>query len=537
MLGGFLNRLRGFDVFLSYASEDADWAIALEKLLSSGRYRVYRDQSQLLTGTHLDELLAAVRRSHQLMVLVSDHSARSEWVRRELDAHLERPRKRWNIAPVFLNERYPEALPPQLSVLRDFHGVPLPHALSCDQAARSVALRRDLTSEFRAVRRQTLVRVAVAAVVCAALVVTGLVIYPRTDHGRVAEARRQGEALFATQRSPEWVEALAAAGSLDRAVQELENMDLANPDVLVTYQILRARIYVGRELFERGRRDEALRYLEESTKLVRVWSVNSHALVGYLVAIADALNYAGETDRAVAVFSEAEAVGMRDGVDGTALVQNLIAVRQPSRAENVARRLPYLLNESTVRASLAGAYAASGSFDDAQRVVSQLKGCDTVYALARIAIARHNQHQSTKTQNDAVSQLRTTLENEAGWRECYSASDAAIALEQIGDSSHAAELIRRLEQDLATSKTTGGLVYLANQYGGANLDRRRVALLRKAWTFAKSTDLWLRDVDLRELGRSLAAAEMYGEAIDVARQLGASGGSVYAAIVRRYWDN
>ena len=90
-----LDRFFGYDAFISYAAEDRPLGIAVEKLLKLGRYRVFRDESGLDTGVPLEKLLAAVRRSTMLTVLVSEHSMKSDWVHRELQAHLERPRRKW----------------------------------------------------------------------------------------------------------------------------------------------------------------------------------------------------------------------------------------------------------------------------------------------------------------------------------------------------------------------------------------------------------------------------------------------------------
>lgn len=79
-------------MFVSYSSRDREWAMAIEELLKRGRYRVFRDDSQLKTGDHLDRLLNEVRRSAMLMVFVSEISMASDWVFSELQAHLERPR-------------------------------------------------------------------------------------------------------------------------------------------------------------------------------------------------------------------------------------------------------------------------------------------------------------------------------------------------------------------------------------------------------------------------------------------------------------
>jgi len=167
-----VNRLFGHDVFISYSSVDRAWAEAIERLLRLGRYRVYRDQSQLNTGEHLDRLLREVRRSTMLVVLVSANAMESEWVYREFNAHLERPRKQWRLAPVFLDSQYPRALPERFAALSDYLGVALPVEVG-QATARSEDLRRQLTGHFRAVRKATLQGFATAALAIAVAAAIG----------------------------------------------------------------------------------------------------------------------------------------------------------------------------------------------------------------------------------------------------------------------------------------------------------------------------------------------------------------------------
>ena len=172
-----LDLMFGYDIFMSYSSKDRLWAIAIEKLLKLGRFRVFRDDTELHTGEHLDRLLNEARRSTMLMVLVSDHSMQSDWVYRELEAHVERPRKKWRIAPVFLDAKYPRELPERFKLLGDFHGVPLPfHVARLEQVPVDRPLLADLTSEFGATRRATLQLVAAAALAVLVAAVVGFLI-------------------------------------------------------------------------------------------------------------------------------------------------------------------------------------------------------------------------------------------------------------------------------------------------------------------------------------------------------------------------
>jgi len=226
-----LSRLFGYDVFVSYSSRDRPWAIAIEDLLTRGRYRVFRDDSQLKTGDHLDRLLNDVHRSTMLMVLVSENSMVSDWVFSELQAHLERPRDKWRVAPIFLDPRYPRELPEHFKTLGDFHGVMLP---ATEERLALVAndgeLLADLTSDFRALRRRAVQWLLAGAV---ALIVAGII----------------GSLLWRNQRNTErdvWLK----RADLEKAAarHDLAEADLARawrldslPSTLAAYQEARVR--------------------------------------------------------------------------------------------------------------------------------------------------------------------------------------------------------------------------------------------------------------------------------------------------------
>ena len=210
------NRLFGNDIFISYSAHDRAAAEAIEKLLRLGRYRVFRDDSALNTGEHLGRLLAEVRRSTMLMLLVSEHSMASDWVHREFAAYLERPRTFWQLAPVFLDPRYPRNVPERFRELGDFHGVRLPTTAAVPQALETDrALLADLTSHFHAVRTTTLRRwAAVALVVAVASAIGGLVRMNRRDSMRAEMLKRAGIAQ-AGLRFDEAEADLARAWQLD----------------------------------------------------------------------------------------------------------------------------------------------------------------------------------------------------------------------------------------------------------------------------------------------------------------------------------
>lgn len=209
------NRLFGHDIFISYASADKAWAEAIEKLLKTGRYRVFRDHSGLNTGEHLDRLLAEVRRSTMLVVLVSENSMKSDWVHRELRAYLERPSSQWRIGPVFMSAQYPSELPDRFRVLGDFHGVALPIATGEPGAAADVKLRTEIVSGLRATRISTWRRLAFAAVCLAAAIFS---LYFR---GAIEQRRSATSREFAARAME--VRASNRAQALEFAVQALKS--------------------------------------------------------------------------------------------------------------------------------------------------------------------------------------------------------------------------------------------------------------------------------------------------------------------------
>jgi hypothetical protein len=199
------NHLFGRDVFISYSARDRAWAEAVEKLIKLGKLRAFRDATGIHAGDRLERLLDEVRRSTMLVVLVSDSSLQSEWVKRELEAYCERPREQWRIAPVFLNDRYPAGLPPDFEVLRQFLGVSIPLLALRDTAAveGSRELLGKLTSQFRATRKATRQRAVAAAIIAAACMAFGLVIWRRQIDSRKDEFIKAAEVARANSRFDE----------------------------------------------------------------------------------------------------------------------------------------------------------------------------------------------------------------------------------------------------------------------------------------------------------------------------------------------
>src|ERR1043166_7810694 len=216
------NRLFGYDVFISYSSHDEAWAVAVEKLLKHGRYSVFRDEPGLAAGDHLERLLREVRRSTMLLVLVSGAAMQSDWVHRELQAHLERPKRRWRGTPVFLEKRYPGELPERFRVLGEFHGVSLPIADLLPAAfERDQAFLKEATAHFDAVRQFALRGwMASATLVAVMTVLTSLVWVNRRNTQR-DEWLTRAEGFMASSRFIDAEQALAHAWQLDPSASTL----------------------------------------------------------------------------------------------------------------------------------------------------------------------------------------------------------------------------------------------------------------------------------------------------------------------------
>jgi hypothetical protein len=526
--------LFGYDIFLSYSATDVDWAIALETLLKN-RFRIYRDRSRLQSGQHLDALLKAVRRSTQLMVLVSDKSVQSDWVRRELDVHCERPRAQWNITPVFLHERYPEDLPEDLRILGQFHGVSLPRRrLSSEEAAVAAALRTELTSRFKATRKLVLLRWVTAAMLLPILSVSSWVVYQRTDRGRVSQARQQAQALFADHPSPAWIKALAAEGSLDDAVAGIARPHSASLDAVVSM-----RVYVAGQLAGHGKRPEALNLLEEAATLAQRSQYDAGTL---LVAVGLGFVDVGAADRAATVFEEAVSAvarsdeGVRD-VMWTQLATALAAGGQPERAEAVVGRNRNENEVGMAAAEIAVSYVTNGRLNEADRIAKGLTHCEAIRVRAALAATAARSASGSETAKARVNELLQAIANTPQETTCFSSIAAAAALAAAGREDAADQLVAKIRSETSTLHDVRSLLDLAGEYDQWDLVDRRNAAENAALEVAQrafvSGD---REFHLNTVAVSMAVSRRYGPALEVAGQMGPSAGEVYAAIVRSYWE-
>ncbi len=79
-----------YDVFISYTREDEDWAEKLNQSLKEKKLEVFMDRHRLQAGTKWESnLLESIDNSNHMIILWSNHTRDSDWVRREI-ARFER---------------------------------------------------------------------------------------------------------------------------------------------------------------------------------------------------------------------------------------------------------------------------------------------------------------------------------------------------------------------------------------------------------------------------------------------------------------
>jgi hypothetical protein len=73
-----------YDIFISYSSQDKEWAEKLETELTNRNFTVFRDQRRLIAGDSWEEQLKqALTKSQHMIVLWSDKASKSDWVTKE----------------------------------------------------------------------------------------------------------------------------------------------------------------------------------------------------------------------------------------------------------------------------------------------------------------------------------------------------------------------------------------------------------------------------------------------------------------------
>lgn len=87
----FLDRLFGYDYFISYAHKDGlEYPVRLAELLTATGYSVFLDQTEFAVGDELDaETRRRIRMSSYLIVLAGPAAVESEWVQKEVEQFLD----------------------------------------------------------------------------------------------------------------------------------------------------------------------------------------------------------------------------------------------------------------------------------------------------------------------------------------------------------------------------------------------------------------------------------------------------------------
>jgi hypothetical protein len=167
LVAGLLDRVSGFDFFVSYAHADAPgYAASLAQQLQRRGFRVFLDKQVYVAG---DELNAAtqrrIRASSKLVVLVGAKALDSHWVLREVETAIAANRP--VIAIDLLGDLSRQAGANRLAeLLRDRIHIrePTPQqARAKDSQSPSAETLQALTRSFQATRRDTLrLRLALA---------------------------------------------------------------------------------------------------------------------------------------------------------------------------------------------------------------------------------------------------------------------------------------------------------------------------------------------------------------------------------------
>ena len=115
----------GWDVFVSYGHEDADWVRVLAANLHRTGFDVFLDEWELVGGDRVTgRLEEGIRNSASGVLVVSPHSLSRPWVREEYEALLwhavQRPEQRRLIPVLYVDAELPEFLANRLWV--DFRG-------------------------------------------------------------------------------------------------------------------------------------------------------------------------------------------------------------------------------------------------------------------------------------------------------------------------------------------------------------------------------------------------------------------------------
>jgi len=276
----------GYDVFLSYSSDDVAFATAAYRALHGAGFRVFFDRAHSQAGLPLLKLLAAAARSRMVLVVLTPSAGGSAWVAQEIEAHLQCPGVS-RVCAVFADPALIRTPPESLATLRDRVGI---RVESQDMASGTTPsnFTGEVGRAFRAVR-QFIIRATTAAVVLVGALgwyavdhsdwnqirqLRGIVAQDRSVVSCSDESRRylialafagfpsEAARLAQTVRDPERVVTCAAGAQADVALALLLSGETSAADNVLTaafqsylasYRHLRSNMELAWSLGRRGR--------------------------------------------------------------------------------------------------------------------------------------------------------------------------------------------------------------------------------------------------------------------------------------------
>jgi hypothetical protein len=109
---GALDPIQFYSVFISYSHRDEDFALRLHADLQAKGIRCWYAPEELKVGDEIrDRIDQAIRVHDKLLLVLSEHSVGSEWVRNEVETALEQERKqgRTVLFPIRLDDAVMES--------------------------------------------------------------------------------------------------------------------------------------------------------------------------------------------------------------------------------------------------------------------------------------------------------------------------------------------------------------------------------------------------------------------------------------------
>lgn len=95
-------------ILISYSHDDMEFVLHLERAMHARRVRCWRDQRELVAGPIEDQIDAAIRSQSAVVVVLSRHSIRSDWVQWEVQRarEAEKAARRFVLCPIALDDAW-----------------------------------------------------------------------------------------------------------------------------------------------------------------------------------------------------------------------------------------------------------------------------------------------------------------------------------------------------------------------------------------------------------------------------------------------